>query len=167
MVRIRPAERTDVSLILSLIRELAEYERAPYAVRATEEDLLRDGFGPQRRFHCAIAEWNQEPAGFALYFYNYSTWEGRAGIYLEDLYVRPRFRKRGVGRSLFIYLAQIARAENLSRIQWQVLDWNQNAIDFYERLGAKKPADWQTMRLSAEAIEHLAAADPLHCSVID
>ncbi|MFZ0590650.1 MAG: GNAT family N-acetyltransferase [Bryobacteraceae bacterium] len=158
MLRIRPAERTDVPLILSLIRELAEYERSPHAVRATEEDLLRDGFGPERRFHCAIAEWNGEAAGFALYFYNYSTWEGRPGIYLEDLYVRPSFRKRGIGRFFFTYLAQIALAENLSRIQWQVLDWNQSAIDFYESLGAKKPADWQTMRLSEEAIERLAAA---------
>jgi GNAT superfamily N-acetyltransferase len=158
MVRIRAAEATDVSLILELICELAEYERSPSAVRATEEDLLRDGFGPEPRFRCAIAEWSGEPAGFALYFYNYSTWEGRAGIYLEDLYVRPRFRKLGIGRSLFTYLAQVALAQNLSRIQWQVLDWNQSAIDFYERLGARKPTDWQTMRLSREAIEQIAGA---------
>lgn len=162
MITIRAAERCDVPLILSLIRELAEYERAPDAVRATEEDLLRDGFGPERRFRCAIADWNGEAAGFALYFYNYSTWEGRAGIYLEDLYVRPGFRKRGIGRFFFTYLARIALAENLSRIQWQVLDWNQSAIEFYESLGARKPADWQTMRLSREAIEQMAETKQPH-----
>jgi GNAT superfamily N-acetyltransferase len=122
----------------------------------TEEDLLRDGFGPQPRFHCLIAEWDRAPAGFALFFYNYSTWEGRAGIYLEDLFVRPAFRKRGVGRALFASLAQKAIDEKLSRVVWQVLDWNQPAIDFYKSLGAQPAAAWQTMRLAVDEIRALA-----------
>jgi GNAT superfamily N-acetyltransferase len=153
MLRIRPAERADIPLILSLICELAEFERSPEAVRATEDDLLRDGFGAAPRFQCAIAEWDAQPAGFALYFYNYSTWEGRAGLYLEDFYVRPKYRKRGIGRSLFTYLAQIALRENLGRIVWQVLDWNQSAIDFYKALGAEYVTGWQKMRLEGDAME--------------
>lgn len=156
MISIRPAEKSDVGLILSLIRELAEYEREPAAAVATEEDLLRDGFGPQPRFRCAIAEWNRVPAGFALFFYNYSTWEGRAGIYLEDLFIRPPYRKRGIGRALFSYLAKRAADEKLARIVWQVLDWNQPAIDFYKSLGAQPAAEWQTMRLAGEAMRLLA-----------
>jgi GNAT superfamily N-acetyltransferase len=156
MLTIRPAEAADVSLILSFVRELAEYERAPQAVRATEADLLRDGFGAQPRFHCAIAEWEGQPAGFALYFYNYSTWEGRPGIYLEDLYVRPAFRKRGIGRSIFVWLAKLAAKENLSRIVWQVLDWNQPAIDFYRSLGAAPASGWRAMRLTEQGIRKLS-----------
>lgn len=155
MLNIRPAKAADVSLILSLVRELAEYEREPQAVRATEADLLRDGFGPQPRFQCVIAEWDRQPAGFALYFYNYSTWEGRAGIYLEDLYVRPAFRKKGIGRALFIHLARLAMNERLGRVVWQVLNWNQPAIDFYLALGAAPGSQWQTMRLSGPALEDL------------
>jgi GNAT superfamily N-acetyltransferase len=157
MLAIRAAEESDTALILSFIRELAEYEREPSAAVATEEDLLRDGFGPQPRFHCLIADWDHTPAGFALFFYNYSTWEGRAGIYLEDLFVRPAFRKRGIGRALFASLAQRAIDEKLSRVAWQVLDWNQPAIDFYKSLGARPAAEWQTMRLSGDAIRALAA----------
>lgn len=156
MISIRPAEKSDVGLILALIRELAEYEREPAAAVATEEDLLRDGFGPQPRFRCAIAEWNRVPAGFALFFYNYSTWEGRAGIYLEDLFIRPPYRKRGIGRALFSYLAKRAADEKLGRIVWQVLDWNQPAIEFYKSLGAQPAAEWQTMRLAGEAMRLLA-----------
>jgi GNAT superfamily N-acetyltransferase len=157
MLSIRSAERSDAALILAFVRELAEYEHEPRAAVATEEDLLRDGFGPQPRFHCLIAEWNHAPAGFALFFYNYSTWEGRAGIYLEDLFVRPAFRKQGIGRALFACLAQRAIEEDLSRMVWQVLDWNQPAIDFYKSLGAQPAAEWRTMRLSGDAIRALAA----------
>lgn len=156
MLTIRPAEAADVSLILSFVRELAEYEREPQAVCATEADLLRDGFGAQPRFHSVIAEWEGKPAGFALYFYNYSTWKGRPGIYLEDLYVRPAFRKRGIGRSIFVWLAKLAAKENLSRIVWQVLDWNQPAIDFYRSLGAAPAAEWRTMRLTGQGIRKLS-----------
>jgi GNAT superfamily N-acetyltransferase len=157
MLTIRPAEAADVPLILSLVRELAEYERQPHAVCATEADLLRDGFGPRPHFYCIIAEWEGQPAGFALYFYNYSTWEGRPGIYLEDLYVRPAFRKRGIGRSLFVWLARLAVKENLGRIVWQVLDWNQSAIDFYQSLGAAPASGWTAMRLSRAAILNLSS----------
>jgi GNAT superfamily N-acetyltransferase len=157
MLKIRPAEAADVPLILSFVRELAEYEREPHAVCATEADLLRDGFGPTPRFHCIIAEWDGQPAGFALYFYNYSTWKGRPGIYLEDLYVRPAFRKRGIGRSLFVWLARLAVKENLGRIVWQVLDWNQPAIDFYQSLGATPTLGWRTMRLTGSAIRNLSS----------
>jgi GNAT superfamily N-acetyltransferase len=160
MLRIRPAESTDAGLILALIRELAVYEREPDAVRATEHDILRDGFGIERRFQCVIAEWEGEPAGFAVFFYNYSTWEGRAGLYLEDLYVRPEFRQRGTGKALFCYLAKRAVEENLSRLVWQVLDWNRPAIDFYESLGARHAAAWTTMRLSGEALERAAENSP-------
>jgi GNAT superfamily N-acetyltransferase len=157
-LKIRGAEREDVSLILSFVRELAEYERAPDAVRATEGGLLRDGFGANPRFRCLIAEWNGEPAGFALFFYNYSTWEGRAGIYLEDLFVRPPFRKLGIGRALFAYLSRLVVEEDLGRLVWQVLDWNQPAIDFYKSLGAERSAEWLTMRLSGKALRDVASS---------
>lgn len=156
MLTIRPAVAGDIPLMLQLIRELAEYERSPASVVATEVDLLREGFGDQPRFQCAIAEWNGEPAGFALYFYNFSTWTGRSGIYLEDLFVRPGHRRKGIGKSLFRYLAAKTREENLPRLVWQVLNWNQPAIDFYLNLGAVPLSDWQTMRLSGEALEALA-----------
>lgn len=156
MVRLRPATPSDAGLILALVRELAEYEREPDAVRATEEDLVRDGFGAEPRFQCVIAEWEGEPAGFALFFYNYSTWEGRAGLYLEDLYVRPPFRKRGIGKALFGHLAGRAVNENLSRLVWQVLDWNRPAIEFYEAIGAHHASVWMTMRLSGEALRRAA-----------
>jgi GNAT superfamily N-acetyltransferase len=156
MLSIRAANEPDTALILAFVRELAEYERAPSAAVATEEDLLRDGFGPQPRFRCLIAEWGHAPAGFALFFYNYSTWEGRAGIYLEDLFVRPAYRKRGIGRALFASLAQRAIDEKLSRVVWQVLDWNQPAVDFYKSLGAQPAAEWRTMWLASDAIRALA-----------
>jgi GNAT superfamily N-acetyltransferase len=156
MMTIRPAVAGDVRLMLALVRELAEYERSPESAVATEEDLLREGFGAQPRFQCAIAEWDGEPAGFALYFYNFSTWTGRAGIYLEDLFVRPAHRRKGIGKELFRYLAAQTVKENLCRLVWQVLDWNQPAIDFYVSLGAKPLSDWRTMRLSGDALEALA-----------
>lgn len=156
MITIREAVANDISLILALIRELAEYERSPESAVATEEDLLRDGFGAQPRFKCVIAEWNGEPAGFALYFYNFSTWMGRAGIYLEDLFVRTAYRRKGIGRDLFRYLAAKTREEGLSRLVWQVLDWNQPSIDFYLSLGAESITGWQTMRLTGASLAALA-----------
>ncbi|HWF46312.1 MAG TPA: GNAT family N-acetyltransferase [Bryobacteraceae bacterium] len=156
MLTIRPAVSGDIPLMLALIRELAEYERSPESAVATEEDLMRHGFGAQPRFQCVIADWDGEPAGFALYFYNFSTWTGRAGIYLEDLFVRPVHRRKGIGKELFRYLAAKTQEEHLSRLVWQVLDWNQPAIDFYLSLGATPLADWQTMRLSGDALEALA-----------
>lgn len=145
--------------MLELIRELAEYEREPQAAVARPQDLLRDGFGPQPKFRAVIARWNGEPAGFALFFHNYSTWQGRPGLYLEDLFVRPPLRGKGIGKGLLVYLAKLAVRENCGRFQWQVLDWNQPAISFYESLGAKPLRQWLTMRMEGEALERLAVSD--------
>ena len=161
MLSIRPATTQDARLILDFVRDLAEYERAPEAAVATESDLLRDGFGPNPKFHCVIAEWDGEPAGFAFYFYNYSTWQGRPGLYLEDLFVRPQYRGKGIGKALLVHLAQVAVRENCGRFQWQVLDWNTPAIQFYESLGARKLTEWLTMRVEGEDIEKLAQQSPL------
>ncbi len=160
MLSIRAATPEDIPLILEFIRELAEYERAPEQAVARPEDLLRDGWGKEPKFRVIIAEWDRQPAGFALFFYNYSTWQGRPGLYLEDLFVRPPFRGRGIGKALLVQLARIAVSENCGRFQWQVLDWNQPAIDFYEVLGARKLSEWLTMRVESEALERLAA-EPL------
>jgi GNAT superfamily N-acetyltransferase len=154
---IRPADPEDIPHILAFIRELAEYEREPAAAQATAADLLRDGFTEPRRFHCLIAEWQGEPAGFALYFYNYSTWRGHAGVYLEDLFVRPGFRGRGIGKALLASVAAIAVAESCPRLEWAVLDWNTPAIDFYRSVGALPQSEWTTMRLSGDALTALAS----------
>jgi GNAT superfamily N-acetyltransferase len=154
---IRTAVPADIPEILAFIRELAEYEREPASAVATEADLLRDGFGPVPRFHCLIATWQDQPAGFALFFYNYSTWRGHAGIYIEDLFVRPAFRGRGIGKSLLAAVAAIAVAEGCHRLEWAVLDWNTPAIDFYKSVGAVPMSEWRTMRLSGEALRKLSA----------
>ena len=157
MLLIRAAQPEDVGTILAMIRGLAEYERAPLSAVATEQDLLRDGFGPQPRFHCVIADWDGVPAGFALYFYNYSTWKGRPGIFLEDLFVWPHFRGKGIGKALLLHVARIAVAERCGRYEWQVLDWNTPAIDFYEALGARRMQQWLPMRVEGDALLALAA----------
>jgi len=156
MLTIRTATPTDVPLILEFIRELAEYERDPQAAVATAADLLRDGFGPEPKFRVDIAEWSGEPAGFAFYFWNYSTWQGRPGLYLEDLFVRPRFRGTGIGRALLVHLARVAVKNNCGRLVWQVLDWNTPAIEFYQALGAETMKEWLTMRVTGEALVRLA-----------
>jgi len=156
MLNIRPATQDDIPEILAFIRELADYEREPASALATPADLLRDGWGPVPRFHCLIAEWNGQSAGFALYFYNYSTWRGHTGIYLEDLFVRPHFRGEGVGKGLFTEVARIAVAEGCPRFEWAVLDWNTPAVDFYTALGATPMSEWTTMRLSGTALRRLA-----------
>jgi len=155
---IRPATVEDVPQILALIRELAAYERDPLAVEATEADLLREGFGPSPRFFTLMAEVSGEIAGFALYFFNFSTWKGRSGIHLEDLFVRPQFRGLGIGKKLLSSVAEAAVANGCGRLQWDVLDWNQAAIDFYQGLGAKFLNEWRIMRVSDEALASLAAA---------
>jgi len=157
MLKLRPALPADVPTIRSLIRELAEYEREPDRAVAKDTDLLRDGFGEKPRYQCVLALWNGEVAGFAFYFHNYSTWQGRWGLYLEDLFVRPAMRGNGIGKALLVELARIAVREGCGRFQWQVLDWNQPAIDFYEKLGAKALREWITMRIEGEALERLAA----------
>lgn len=151
---IRKAAAQDVPTILQLIRALAEYEREPSAVVATEADLRRDLAAG--KYACLIADWSGEPAGFALYFHNYSTWQGRWGLYLEDLFVKPSLRGHGIGKALLIELARIAVAEGCGRFVWQVLDWNEPAIGFYEKLGARRLGEWVTMRLEGEALERLA-----------
>ena len=156
MIRIRRAVAGDVPTILALVRELADYEKVPHEVKATEADLLRDGFSGSPRFFVEMAEWDGVPAGFALWFFNYSTWQGRPGLYLEDLFVRPAFRGRGIGKALLVHLARCAVADGCGRFQWQVLDWNLPAIGFYETLGAQALKEWITMRVSDAGIARLA-----------
>lgn len=155
---IRTAVPADVPQILAFIRALADYERAPGAVIATEEGLLRDGFGPNPFYSCLIADHDGRPAGFALYFFNYSTWLGRPGIYLEDLFVLPEFRGLGIGKTLLQRVAAVARERGCLRMQWEVLDWNTPAIDFYRAMGAEFLDEWRNVRLSGEAIARLAAS---------
>jgi GNAT superfamily N-acetyltransferase len=157
MLRIRPAIGDDAATILDLIRALAIYEREPDAVTATEADILRDGFGATPKFRCVIAEWDGQPAGFAFWFYNYSTWQGRPGLYLEDLFVKPEFRGKGIGKALLLHLAKVASDENCGRFEWSVLDWNTPAIEFYESLGAKLHKEWLRMRVEGEALSKLAS----------
>ena len=159
MFRIRDATASDVPVILRLIHGLAEYERAPDAVTATEEDLLRDGFGDRPLFHVVLAEWDRAAVGFAFYFFNYSTWEGRPGLYLEDLFVEPAFRGWGIGKALLVHLARIAVQKGCGRYQWQVLDWNEPAIRFYESMGARVMREWLTARVDGEDLERLAGAE--------
>ena len=166
MLSIRPAIPDDVPLILQFIRELAEYERAPESATASAADLLRDGWGAEPKFRTVIADWVEaaaapQPAGFALFFYNYSTWQGQPGLYLEDLFVRPAFRGRGIGKALLVYLAELAVREHCGRFQWQVLDWNAPALRFYESLGAKVMHEWLTMRVEGEALRRLATRQRL------
>jgi GNAT superfamily N-acetyltransferase len=157
MLSIREARPEDASLIVQFIRDLAEYEREPQAAIVTEADLLRDGFsGADRKFWVLIGEWNAEPVGFAFYFFNYSTWLGRPGLYLEDLFVRPAARGKGIGKALLAELARIAIENNCYGMRWQVLDWNQPAIDFYNSLGGQILKEWLTVRLMGEPLEKLA-----------
>jgi GNAT superfamily N-acetyltransferase len=153
---IRAATAADVPQILAFIRALAEFERAPGAVTATEEGLLRDGFGPSPFYYCLIAEHDGRPAGFAFYFFNYSTWVGRPGIYLEDLFVHPQFRSLGIGKALLQRVAAIALEKGCQRMKWEVLDWNTPAIDFYRAMGAEFLDEWRNVRLSGEALARLA-----------
>ena len=153
---IRTATPGDVPQILEFIRALATYEREPDAVVATEADLLRDGFGPNPFYFCLIAENDGHPAGFAFYFFNYSTWVGRPGIYLEDLFVLPEFRGLGIGKALLQQVAAIAVEKGCRRLQWAVLDWNTPAIDFYRAMGAEFMDAWRNVRVSEEALMRLA-----------
>jgi GNAT superfamily N-acetyltransferase len=153
---IRPATTADVPQILAFVRALAAYEREPDAAVATEEDLLRDGFGPNPFYFCLIADYDGTPAGFALYFFNYSTWAGRPGIYLEDIFVQPEFRSLGIGKALLREVAAIAVKNNCTRLQWEVLDWNTSAIDFYRAMGAEFLDEWRNVRLGGSALQRLA-----------
>jgi GNAT superfamily N-acetyltransferase len=155
-VSIRPATIEDVPTILDLIHELAEYERLAHLVVATEDSLRETVFGPRPQAEVLLAEVDGEIVGQALFFTNYSTFLGRGGIYLEDLYVRPHVRKRGVGTALFAELARIGVARGIHRLEWAVLDWNQPSIDFYKSLGAQALDEWTVYRLGPEAIARLA-----------
>jgi GNAT superfamily N-acetyltransferase len=154
---IREATAADIPQILAFIRALAAYEREPDAVTATEAGLLRDGFGPNPFYYCLLAEHNGRAAGFAFYFFNYSTWVGRPGLYLEDLFVLPEFRGFGIGKALLKQVAAIAVAKGCPRLQWEVLDWNTPAIDFYKAMGAEFLDEWRNVRVSGDALHKLAA----------
>ena len=153
---IRAAVPGDASVILGFIRELAEYERLLHEVKITLADVEALIFGPSPKVFCDIAETAAGPIGFALWFYSVSTFEGRLGIYLEDLYVRPEARGGGAGKALLAHLARRCRAESLARLEWAVLDWNQPAIVFYDGLGATSKTEWITRQLTGEALEKLA-----------
>jgi GNAT superfamily N-acetyltransferase len=155
MLLIRPAAVSDVPLLLRFSREFAEYERQPDAVVIKEETLIRDGFGPQPKFHSLIAEWDGEAIGYALFFGFYSSCKG-SGIFLEDLFVREAFRGRGIGRALLCQVARIARQEGSYGMRWEVLDWNESAIKFYKSLGGEFFDEWKQVLLQAEALNRLA-----------
>jgi len=156
MLSLRPAVPADAPLILQYIRELAAYEREPEAAVATEADVHRYAFSDHPLVNVTMAEWDGQPAGFALWFLNFSTWEGKPGIYLEDLFVRPIFRGKGIGKALLQHLAARAVQEGWTRFVWQVLDWNTPAIEFYEAHGAKVLRPWLTCRVEGEALAKLA-----------
>jgi GNAT superfamily N-acetyltransferase len=159
VIDIRPATPDDVPLILAFVRELAEYEREPHSVSITEQELLRDGFGTERYYESLIAESDGAPAGFALFFPVYSTWQGRS-LHLEDLFVRPAFRGKGIGKSLLRRVASIAVERGCTRLQWDVLDWNQPAIDLYRSINAALLPDWRRMRISGPPLHALAGQTP-------
>ena len=158
MTIIRPAGPRDVATILRFVRELAAFEREPDAVEATEETLAHALFD-ERAAEAVIAERDGEPVGFALFFHNFSTWTGRKGLYLEDLYVTPEARGTGVGRQLLKHLAAVAVERDCARFEWAVLDWNQPAIDFYTSQGAEMMADWRIERVTGKALARLAERD--------
>lgn len=155
-LNIRHATSEDTSEILHFIRALAAYEREPDAVQATEADLLRHGFGENPYFACLLAEEDGAPAGFALYFFDYSTWLGRPGLYLEDVFVHPEYRGRGIGKALLVRLAAIALEKGCARMKWEVLDWNTPAIEFYSAMGAKLKQEWLNVQLDGDALRRLA-----------
>jgi GNAT superfamily N-acetyltransferase len=158
-VEIRPAAESDVPVILAFIKKLADYERLSHEVLATEEILLQTLFGERRVAEVAIADFEHQPVGFVLFFQNFSTFLGRPGIYIEDLFVDEDYRRRGIGRALLFYVARLAKARQCGRLEWSVLDWNQPAIQFYKRLGAVPMSDWTVYRVSGESLDKLASAE--------
>jgi GNAT superfamily N-acetyltransferase len=160
MLKLRHGSPADVPLMLDYIRELAEYERAPEKVVARAEDLERHLFGEAPVAFAVLAEWDGQPAGWAIWCFNFSTWEGRPGLYLEDLYVRPAFRGHGIGKALLKHLAATALAKGCTRYVWQVLDWNTPSLEFYEAMGAVVLREWLTCRVEGEALRRLAEGAP-------
>ena len=155
-IGISPATPADVALILSLINELADYEKLRHESVATEVSIHQALFGPKPYAEAVIARLGAEPAGFALFFHNFSTFLGKPGLYLEDLFVRPAYRGRAVGKSLLSHLAALAVERGCGRFQWQVLDWNRPSREFYERLGAQADAAWVNYRMTGDALRRLA-----------
>jgi len=156
--KIKPASIEDVPLILSFIKELAEYEKLSHEVIATETILKETLFGDNVHAEVVIGYLNSEPVSFALYFHNYSTFLGLPGIYLEDLFVKPEARGMGIGQKMLAYLAHLAKSRKCGRLEWRVLDWNETAIRFYKRIGAKPLNDWIVYRLTGEALDNLAVS---------
>jgi GNAT superfamily N-acetyltransferase len=159
-ITVHPATENDVPLILALIKELADYEGLSGEVVATEAGLAAALFGDSARVRALVAYAGTEPIGFAVYFYNFSTFLGRAGVYLEDLFVRPAWRRHGAGRRLLRELAERAVAEGCGRLEWSVLDWNEPAIRFYRSIGAQPMDEWTVYRLTGEALGRFASDDP-------
>jgi len=156
---IRPARPGEASLVFQFVRELAEYEKLEHEVQATEAMIDAALFGEQPRVFCDIAEWDGEPVGFAVWFLNFSTFSGRPGIYLEDIFVRPAFRGRGVGKALMVHLARKCVENGWARLQWSVLDWNTPSIEFYKSLGGVLLDEWTVVRVSGDALTRLAKAN--------
>jgi GNAT superfamily N-acetyltransferase len=159
MRNIHPITRDEVPTLLSLIRSLAIYEKKPHKVVATEADLLRDLFGPQPKFRALIAKWNNESAGYASFFYFYSTYEGRAALFLEDLFVLHEFRGKGIGKALLAAVARLAVDEGCFGLRWEVLDWNRPAIEFYEKLGATFLNERKAVAFDGEALRRVASGN--------
>ena len=159
MLSIRSATMKDAALLWTLIRELAEYEHELGMVVITEADLVRDGFGPQPKFRALIAEWDGQPAGYALFFEFYSTWRGPQ-MFLEDLFVRDAFRGRKIGKALLAAVAQVARQDSCHGLRWEVLSWNHSAVRFYQSLGAEFLDDWRLVFLGDEPLRRLAEGAP-------
>ncbi len=155
-LNIRRARSDEAGLVLTFIRELAEYEKLLHELEASEAMIAEALFGDNPRLYCAIAEWDGEAVGFAVWFANFSTFSGRQGIYLEDLFVRPAHRSKGIGKALLIYLAKECVANGWSRLQWSVLDWNEPSIAFYKSLGAVMMDDWTLCRVAGPALARLA-----------
>jgi GNAT superfamily N-acetyltransferase len=156
-LEIRFAEKKDVPLILGFIKELADYEKCLDQVVATEEILRESLFGGRRNAEVILAYWQNQPVGFALFFHNFSTFLGRPGLYLEDLYIVPEARGKGFGKAMMIYLAKLAKERNCGRFEWWVLDWNEPALEFYRSLGAIPMSEWTVQRVTGEALDRLAA----------
>ena len=155
--QVRAATKADVPVILAFIKKLADYERLSHEVVATEKILNETLFGRRRTAELAIGFYKKEPVGFVLFFHNYSTFLGQPGIYIEDLYVEEAFRRRGFGRALLTYVAQLAQERRCGRLEWSVLDWNEPAINFYQKLGAVPMKEWTTFRLTGDSLKKLAA----------
>ena len=155
-ISIRAATEADLQVVLRFIRLLAKYEREPEAVTATVDDLRRFGFGPTPRFHILLAHAGSQPLGMAFYFFNFSTWKGHPGLYLEDLFVLPSARRQGVGERLMCELARIALEQECTRLEFQVLDWNRAAINFYQSLGVQQNCGWLPFRAEGEGLKALA-----------